>query len=459
MSVCIVTRNAAGTINDAVDSAAALTEEIIVVDTGSTDDTQTVLRQYATEKKIIFHALPQSDNELDGAAARNECLKHATGAWIFVMDDTELLTSTTVSRIRALLEYEGADAYALTKRTYGRSGLTLTGFVDDDVRFREKSASCTHYTDVVSIRLFKNSKKSRFRYRVFETIEDSLVEQKVIIAHADILVHSFPRETPAQARARNEIYLHILEQEVLHAPDAKRFFDGAVLYEEFGQEDAALVWYKKAVDADHTPQPYPDALAKNTSLLFRLASAFLKKGQHEQAEFWLRKSLDLNPGFRNSYVVLAALFFHHSRPRSALHVLVRALKNNLKDVEMMNMVGFGLIQENKLDEAIKILDRTCAEAEGDSSLQCIDLIYNNRYTAYLLKGEGDAAIQILKQGITKYPAVASFYTNLINLFVQTNQRERALRYCQKALALDLAPDVRKHVENVEKTLKADSENK
>lgn len=458
ITVCIVTRNAAATITDAIETAHLLTGDVVVVDTGSTDATKKILDEFAADKKLVFHELPQTDEALDYAAARNECLKHAAGDWIMMMDQDEILTPATVRRLRAVLDYQGADAYVLTKRTYTRGDGVSIGSLqntDDAPLLTQKCVAFTHFSDTRIIRLFKNNTKYRFRYPVFETVEDTLVAQRATLASADIILHCFPSETPEHDLMKKRLFLSILEKQSARTPkDSKLLFDRASLHEALAEQEQALSLYHAAVEADHASKKNPDLLSKNTSLLFRIASIYLKKGDREKAASWMLKSTDANPGFRSGYVVLAALFFQAARPRSALQVLVKALKNNIKDVEILNMVGYGLMQENKLDEALKILEQARTEAEQTGTLYCIDLIYINWYTANLLAGKGDAAIALLQEGIRKYPSVVSFYTNLINLFVQTHQSAQALTYCEKALALELLPDMRKHLETVEKNLKA-----
>jgi glycosyltransferase involved in cell wall biosynthesis len=63
---------------------ADLVDEVIVVDTGSTDRTVAVAEQMGAR---VFH-FPWVDNF---AAARNESLRHATGEWIFWMDADDRL--------------------------------------------------------------------------------------------------------------------------------------------------------------------------------------------------------------------------------------------------------------------------------------------------------------------------------------------------------------------------------
>lgn len=427
LTICLVTRNAASTIQDTLLCTQKIADEIIVVDTGSTDATQAVVSdvQKNSEKKIIFIDFLQLSPELDFAAARNKALMKASGQWVLMLEQDEVLAESDFAKVRTLLSYDGPDAYVLSRRQQGVS-------------------------DLLSIRLFKNNKKYRYKYRVFETLEDTLFENKAVLAGVDIFLHA-PHETAERAAARKRLYLSILEKECASRPhDPKLFFDRASLHEDLGEQEQALVFFRKAAAVDGKAKR-KNMVSQHTSLYYRIAVLLLKAGKREEAEQWLKNSININPSLRQAYLLLAAFYFQQSRPRSALHILVTALRNNIADPEVLNMVGFGLVQDSKMPEAVKILEKAKADAEQQRH-HCTELVYNNLYTAYLLGGEGDKAITLLESGIKQYPCTVSFYTNLINLLLQVQQQAKARSYCDQVLKLELEPQVRQQLEMVAKTI-------
>jgi len=80
LSVCMIAKNEAENITDALNSIKNIANEIIVVDTGSTDDTKKVVGKFKNVKIYDFLWVD------DFAAARNYSLRKATGEWLLWMD-------------------------------------------------------------------------------------------------------------------------------------------------------------------------------------------------------------------------------------------------------------------------------------------------------------------------------------------------------------------------------------
>ncbi|MCH8018826.1 glycosyltransferase family 2 protein, partial [candidate division KSB1 bacterium] len=84
LSLCMIVKNEEEYLQECLESIEDVVDEIIVVDTGSTDRTVEIARQFDAE----VHHIPWND---DFAAARNESIKHASGDWILQLDADERL--------------------------------------------------------------------------------------------------------------------------------------------------------------------------------------------------------------------------------------------------------------------------------------------------------------------------------------------------------------------------------
>ena len=95
ISLCMIVKNEAEILARCLDSLAGLMDEIIIVDTGSTDDTKEIARQYTD----LVYDFSWCD---DFAAARNFSFSKATKEYIYAPDADEVLDETNRRRFQIL---------------------------------------------------------------------------------------------------------------------------------------------------------------------------------------------------------------------------------------------------------------------------------------------------------------------------------------------------------------------
>lgn len=93
LSACLITKNEEKTLERCLKSIKKLVDEIVVVDTGSTDRTVEVAKKYGA--KLGFFEWSH-----DFSVARNESLKLATGHWVLLIDADEELSKESIVRIQ-----------------------------------------------------------------------------------------------------------------------------------------------------------------------------------------------------------------------------------------------------------------------------------------------------------------------------------------------------------------------
>lgn len=93
----MIVRNEAHQLADCLIPVAELFDDIVIVDTGSHDDSRQVARRF-TPKVFDFEWCD------DFSAARNESLRHADGDWVFWLDADDRLTPDNFAKLRALLD-------------------------------------------------------------------------------------------------------------------------------------------------------------------------------------------------------------------------------------------------------------------------------------------------------------------------------------------------------------------
>jgi glycosyltransferase involved in cell wall biosynthesis len=86
LSVCLIVKNEEKFLGQCLKSVRDLASQIVVVDTGSTDRTVEIAKEYGAE----VYSFAWCD---DFSAARNAALEHATGDWVLVLDADEELSA------------------------------------------------------------------------------------------------------------------------------------------------------------------------------------------------------------------------------------------------------------------------------------------------------------------------------------------------------------------------------
>jgi len=148
LSVVIISHNEEKFIADAVKSA-LFADEVLVLDSGSTDDTCTIA------KKLGARVLHQ--DWLGFGTQKNKAVELASNDWVFVLDSDERITLELQSEILSTLNNPMTDGYYVAR---------LNNFFGKSIRY------CGLYPDY-SIRFF-NRKKGKFNdVTVHESVQMS----------------------------------------------------------------------------------------------------------------------------------------------------------------------------------------------------------------------------------------------------------------------------------------------
>ena len=224
LSFCVIAKNEERNLARCLDSVKDLAGEIILVDTGSTDDTPGIAAKYGA-KVIRFDF-----TVVDFAAARNHAISHARGPWILMLDADEALAAGSASKIETLIQGAENAGYFLERHNHS-------------------SDSETPLTDYV-VRLFPNHPEYRYRGRVHEVIDSSILSAGGRLHKTDVRIdHNFSidRET---RRRKNHWYIEILKEELAADPsDDSRLDFLAAEYHQLGMFDEAIEIAQRIVQA------------------------------------------------------------------------------------------------------------------------------------------------------------------------------------------------------------------
>ena len=127
LSVCMIVKNEERNLPRCLDSVRGLAGELIVVDTGSTDETARIAAGYGAE------VIPFDFRFVDFAAARNYALERSSGRWILMLDADETLDQASAPSIERLIAQEENAGYFLERYNHSadaevRSRTMWSGF-------------------------------------------------------------------------------------------------------------------------------------------------------------------------------------------------------------------------------------------------------------------------------------------------------------------------------------------
>lgn len=116
ISLCMIVRDEEANLGKCLESIAGYMDEIIIVDTGSTDLTKEVAHQY-TDKVYDFTWVN------DFSAARNYSISKAKNEYILVIDSDEILESIEIDKIKAsILDHPFGIGRLLRINEFSREG-------------------------------------------------------------------------------------------------------------------------------------------------------------------------------------------------------------------------------------------------------------------------------------------------------------------------------------------------
>jgi O-antigen biosynthesis protein len=214
ISLCMIVKNEEDWVEGAVQSVRSFVDEVIIVDTGSTDGTAD--RIQALDAKTFTYEWKDSF-----ADARNFSLAQATGDWILVLDADERIAAKDVPYILEVTQNGAADGYHLIQRNYV-FGNQVLGWAANTGDY-EEGRSYAGYVDNPLIRLFRNSPELRFAGAVHEIIDPTRLPGHLKFATIPAVVHHYGKvRGQDRVAAKQRFYLALGLKKIKEEPASAR---------------------------------------------------------------------------------------------------------------------------------------------------------------------------------------------------------------------------------------------
>ena len=310
ISLCMITKNEEKYLEQAINSVKDISDEIVIVDSGSTDKTKDIAKKFNAK---IFD-FKWND---DFSEARNESLKHATKDWILVLDADETIEKEDLKKIKYLIENADKNivGFALNQRSY------LNNYFEGALKNNSDFESVKKYPFYISnilVRLFKNNLNLKFRNRVHELIEDSIEEKGLKYGKSDVIIHHFGSLKDEKLISETaEKYSRIILKQLEEEPENARYnYHAARMYLGQNNFTNALKYFEKTAKID-----------PSYKLVFsEIAKIYIHMNDTNRAIEYFKKSMRHNPGNPSPANNLAVVYMSVGKFESAKKILEDFLK-------------------------------------------------------------------------------------------------------------------------------------
>ncbi len=295
LSACLIVKNEEKTLELTLPNLKAAMDEIILVDTGSSDRTVEIAEKYGAK---VYH-FTWIDNF---AAARNESLKYASGDWIIWVDADEFIKPEDFKALRKTLEGSREDAYLLPITECPLGTTDGSGFY-----FR--------------VKVFKNGCGFHFERAFNEQVyraDGQLLETKAFLPSVKIYHwgRNLGKETMQGKKERN---FRILEEVLQKNPqDAHYHFLLANNYSDVGEKEKAAEEYGKVIELDS------GVLAAASRV--KRARILVDAGRYDEAYDLLKTAAAVQPWNAEVFNLIAVIYLSIGSTEKAIQVLEHALK-------------------------------------------------------------------------------------------------------------------------------------
>ncbi len=417
ISLCLIARDEEAHLPRLLDSVGGAVDEIVVVDTGSTDRTPEIAREYGA--RVI--EVPWQD---DFAAAKNEALHHATGDWVLHLDADMVLPQGHARRIRRAVVSGRARAYFLQVRSPAAGSLGL-------------------YDVVLHPWLFENRPEVRFEGAVHEVILPSLLAQGMTPMRTDIVVDHVGYTDSVMLQAKGQRNLRLLEQRRADGDDAPALpFHLAQTYLGLGRYDEAIAELEGLI-----AHPAEVRAILPTAYSY-LSMAHTASGDLEEGFRVAKEACRLFPHLRYPHYLAAAACLHLGNAEEARTWATQAqalgdepttesFVLHVDDASLEALLGDCAQRQGRWEEAMAHYTAALTQGlDSDPVRQALSTACHYLGAARIEQGRPVEAVGLLEQAVALSPERAGSHNDLGFARLQLGQYEQAAVAFGEAIRLD-----------------------
>ena len=398
LSLSMIVKNEEHTLRACLESVRHVVDEIIIVDTGSTDATVAIAKQF--HAKIFF--FPWNGNFSD---ARNESLLHCTGDWILQLDADERLEARDKKKLRAAISTttaDGLEIFVVSRKTE-RNKLTMS--------------------HSLAVRLFRRDERFRFQYSIHENIIASIEDHHGKIIHSDITIHHDGYDI-----AETDIEKKLLRNLPPLLQDAERYPNDVFVLSklvqtqfQLHQNSEAEKTLARAFLVIQSGKATHAASSRIAHLHILYGEIRLQQGALREAEHSGLESLRLAPRQYAAHVLLTRVFDQQNKIEEAIRHTDAILSLHAK--------------QGALSLDVALYANTDSVSEGDCTPLLEDVYYKRAVLFRKINNE-TAEEKELRVTLQHSPVMVSALLDIAALQARQGKLQESLSFVQQAIRLE-----------------------
>jgi len=434
LALSMIVRNGEAHLPACLASVRPFVQEIVVADTGSTDRSIEIAREFGAQ--VI--QIPWED---DFSKARNLSLAQVCSDWVLSLDADERLDPAGALRLPGLMSGDVA-GYLVTIRNYVLSAneriwdkpATL-----NDASLPE-SARYPAWVEHLNVRLFRRDPEVYFLHRLHESVGGRILGTGRKLGEAGMLIHHFGLALAGDERARkNELYRRMGQAKIRDNPrDAQAHFElGLEEFEHFGDAAAALTCFEEATRLNprlqvawlfaglaalklgqdgQALQSFQRARrgGRDTAIIAESeGDAHYNLADCDAATRAYRRALLLDPRSATIESKLGLTAVRSGRGEEGLSLLRRALERQPKLGHLYDRLVAATVTLNRLDDAAAAAEGKLLNTDPDADSYLRAAALRSRL------GHRARATELLLAGAVRFPEAAKIRQCLVEIHAET----------------------------------------
>lgn len=345
IAVCMIVKNEEKWLEQCLNSVKNLADEIIIVDTGSIDNTKKIAKKF-TDKIFDY------EWKNDFSDARNFSISKANSDWILSLDADESISKIDFEKIKRITEYPEANAYHIVFRDYSNN-MGIFGWKSSMNDIYPESKIASGYSEGYVLRLFQNLKGYEFEGKIHETVQNSIKKNNGKIFATDIVIHHYGNlRDKDEILKKKEIYSKMLDERI-ETKDSKEKEEYYILFEL-----ARELMIKK--DLGEAKKALENSIKINpefSKTLAMLGAIKITERDFNEAEKLLKEAVILEPDDSNIHSNLGIIYSEQGNFLKAIRKFERAIELNPKSADNFFNIGVVYLRMKKKEKATHFFEK------------------------------------------------------------------------------------------------------